>query len=567
MYSLAKNRPWVLVMLTGLLLAAAFPPSPLGPLAFIAFVPLLVLLETIEGRSDADRAKSWLRRRWSGGYARSFRYTYFAFLLWNVLCCYWLTLTMVGAQDFSEGLEYFMGGFMAITVNPLLMSIPFWIFMRAKRHLPPVMAAACLAALWIAFEYLHFRWDLSWSWLTIGHALTMWAPLIQHAEFTGVSGVGLHIMVANVLVYATYRHFALHGKLNRRWAGAALGWILLPLILYPLIMRPGRAVFDNNGTMAVRIVQPSIDPYLKFEDGTREQQYRLFRDLSTASGADSIDMVLLPETALTYPGGINEKVALHDTLCHLLWRAVEDHQYSILTGLIERKVFPDSLSAPASASRVGNNFWDTYNAALMMKPGQQMQFYEKTKLVPFVERTPFLEDLHQLRKRYGIDLTMGFGGYGLPDSLKMVETHQGVKVGTLICYESEFSEVSRAHVNRGAELLVVITNDGWWGQTSGYIQHAYLARLRAIEMRRDIARSANTGRSLFVDAKGRITQATNWWDVTYIDGRVQRHTARTFYARMGDYVGLLATLASGVITLATLVLFFVKRKSKPQQGK
>jgi apolipoprotein N-acyltransferase len=127
-----------------------------------------------------------------------------------------------------------------------------------------------------------------------------------------------------------------------------------------------------------------------------------------------------------------------------------------------------------------------------------------------------------------------------------------VRAVPAICYESVFGDHIADHARRGANLLVVITNDGWWGTSPGYRQHLALGRLRAIETRRPIARAANTGISCFVDAEGRIGQSTGWWQRTALRGTVHPSDEQTFFLQHGDLLGR-ACAFCGLLVLRSLL--------------
>jgi apolipoprotein N-acyltransferase len=585
LYWLAKNRPWWLVILSGLLLAASFPPSPLGPLAFIGFVPLFILMESLPEQVMEDRLffpfkAFWVilfrvltlqflwrkqiktfryERKMISGNAQAFRYTYFAFFIWNLLCCYWLCLTVLNANDFQDALERMVAGLLAITLNPLLMSIPWQFYTRVRHVFTPIVSAACLIAFWISFEYFHLHWELTWSWLTLGHALTNTPALLQYVEITGVLGASVYILIANLLVYAWLRNRQLEKGKSARLAGGAVAWILLPLLLNVFLLNPNRAILQSTGTVNVRVIQPNIDPEHKFKNQSLQEQMENFLRITVQPGADSIDLVVLPETAM--PFAMSEEEVLHAKMMRPFWMVIDTFDFSYLTGVIEERIFiePEEIPASASVYNAERGIWrDNYNAAMIMKPGRKVTFYEKSKLVPLVERMPFLDTFTWL-KNMGIDMGTGMGGYGIPDSIVVLQMHNGVKIGMMICYESEFGDFVRLQTLKGAQILTIITNDGWWDQSSGYIQHAQLGVLRAIENRRDIARSANTGRSCFIDAKGHMRQATDWWVPARIDGKLNLHEGLTFYVRHGDYLGWLACFASAGICVWA---FIRKRKTK-----
>lgn len=582
MYWLARNKPYLMASLSGLLLAASFPPSPLSFLAYLGFVPLLLVIDHTPDKVFEDpiwgsvkgalitfwraitlqflwrfRGEAWVyRRRIIGRYAQIFRYGYTTFLIWNIGGCYWLMLTALGVESPSEKIAAMSAGLMANLVNPFLMAIPLYFFSRLRRASQSFLMSLSFVFFWLSFEWLHFHWELSWSWLTLGHSQTMYPAWIQYIEFTGVLGISAHILLVNVVLYQLVRAWELKRQLALPMAALLAALLLVPILLNPIITRPGRAVFQASDSLKVRIIQPNIDPYEKFS-GTPREQVALFYELINQPGIDSIDFVILPETAIPRPVW-NDRLR-QDDLMEPLWTSVFNEQVSLLTGLVEiRYIDPKREAVPASARPYRGDglrnpgFYDYYNATAMLRPDSSIQTFQKGKLVPFVERVPYLETLSFL-KNLNIDLGGSFGNYGKPPVFHALETHQGVKVATLVCYESEYGDYIRPLIRQGAGLIAVVTNDGWWNfgnnnnerqGSSGHVQHARLSVLRAIETRREVARSANTGTSMFINNLGRIRQPTAYWTEAVIDSRCRLYDAETFYVRYGDYIGWLSLLLS-----------------------
>ena len=580
LYSLARNRPYLLVMATGVLLALSFPPFPTNFLIFFAFVPLLIVIEEIPPRVFEDkiifpfkllavtlvrllsfqflwgknRGNLIYRRKIISGNAQIFRYSYLAFFIWNLGTCYWLMLTALGAASFSGALTNLVAGVLAITINPVLMTIPFQLFARVRHVLSPVWASLCLAVFWIAFEYLHFNWDLTWSWITLGHALTPWPSLLQYIEFSGILGASAYILGSNVLIYLLVREILVRRKKGiQLWLPAVI-WISLPLILNFWILNPERKVFQPTGKLSIRLIQPNFDPFHRGEVLTREERIQRFVNLSTAQSLNGIDLIIFPEDGI--PKAIIPDELVSEALLEPLWDIVYNQHTPILTGFTELKFFLKGEKFPVSASPAGKGrHVDAYNAAIVLSEDSPILSHRKAKLVPMVERMPFLENVNRL-KTLGIDLTGGWSGFGLPDSLFPLEIRPGLEVGVMICYESEFGDYIRETVLKGADFLAIITNDGWWSNSSGYRQHAGFTVLRAIEMRRDIARAANTGVSLFCDQKGKISAQTEWWTTETLDGEIRLYNQVTFYARNGDYLGWVAGWLTLLILLLSLVLYW-----------
>jgi apolipoprotein N-acyltransferase len=129
----------------------------------------------------------------------------------------------------------------------------------------------------------------------------------------------------------------------------------------------------------------------------------------------------------------------------------------------------------------------------------------------------------------------------------------GLKIAPVICYESVFGEYMTQYIRKGASLIFVITNDGWWGDTPGYRQHFTFSRLRAIELRRSIARSANTGRSAFINQRGDAFQETAYWEPGVIRQTINANDKMTFYSRHGDYIGRISSLTAAILILIAIV--------------
>jgi apolipoprotein N-acyltransferase len=594
LFWLARNKPWWLVILTGLLLAASFPPSPLNPLIFVAFLPLFVLFEegVIPARVPEDKVFKPLKaiiiityrllslqfiwrkqsrglavfryqRKYISGNAQLFRYSYAALLIWNALCCYWLMLTATKASSIPEGVINTLAGIIAISLNPLLMTIPLQFYSRLRHFLPVWLAAPSLVIFWITFEYLHLNWELSWSWLNLGNALSFWPSWIQYAEFTGVLGISAHILIANLLVYYFYRMLRAKAKGKILAGSAALLWILLPLAAAPMLSNPGRDIFIAHDSMRVRIIQPNVDPYKKDNYYTAEAQVALFEQLILSRPLDSNTLVMLPERAITRaqdPAGI-----IKGRLMQPLWHLVDSFHIEILTGLEDYQTFPDTVEPPLSARqgyRFVNGkrkavFTEHYNSALLMGADREMKLYRKDKLVPMVERMPFL-GLVKALKFLHMDPSQNFLSFGRADSLHPLLARDSTPLNVFICYESAFGDHSRQKTLQGAELLTMITNDGWWRHSSGYVQHAGLSVIRAIENRRALARCANNGTSMFVSARGQISQATDWWEPTIIEEVLPLYRGQTFYVRHGDFVGKIAAGLAILLSLAGIVLHYLR---------
>ena len=155
----------------------------------------------------------------------------------------------------------------------------------------------------------------------------------------------------------------------------------------------------------------------------------------------------------------------------------------------------------------------------------------------------------------------GIGDFGTQPERTFFKTAGGAAVGTAICYESVFGDFFREWANNGANVMAIITNDGWWRDTPGHKQHLNYARLRAIENRRSIARSANTGISAFINQRGDIVQRTAWWERGYLTGTLNLNSEKTIYTIHGDIIGRLSRFLTFLFLLMGVARRIAKKHS------
>jgi apolipoprotein N-acyltransferase len=211
----------------------------------------------------------------------------------------------------------------------------------------------------------------------------------------------------------------------------------------------------------------------------------------------------------------------------------------------------NKLSSTAKPLGSTGIYYDSYNAALQIDSTNNIQKYFKSILVVGVEKMPYAKYLKFIQK-----LTLRLGGTFRSHATQekrsvLCAANDSICIAPVICYESIFGEFVTDYIKLGAQYIFIITNDGWWGNTPGYRQHNSFAALRAIENRRSIARSANTGISSFVNQRGEISQATSWWTPDVIRASLNANSKLTFYTLHGDYIARIC----GYLSLLILLLF------------
>lgn len=517
-------------LLSGLLLWASWPVSPFTFLIFIAWVPFLWI--------EQDTKRGW----------RYFYQVYLMLLVWNAGTTWWVCNSTVP------------GGIAAIVANSFLMSLPWLAYFQVRKRLGQSWAYAALVAFWLSFEYIHLNWQLSWPWLTLGNAFASHPGWVQWYEYTGTTGGSLWVMLVNVLVVRALRTATGPGKTGwKKWLRPA-GALLLPLLVSWGIS--ASLFFPASATSNVVVVQPNIDPYQKFEAGMQDAQLQKMLRLSEEKLDPNTVLVVWPETALNLPNGIEEN-RLHEYPSFMpLWNFLKAHpRVKLLTGVESYRLYTEASRTPtARATADASQFFDSFNtAALLDSTGAGSNYYHKSKLVPGVETLPtYLRFLDSWFEQFG-----GTGsGYTAQTERSVLEDKTtGLRIAPAICYESIYGEFMTAYIRNGANVISIITNDGWWSNTSGHKQHKEYARLRAIETRRWVLRSANTGISCFIAPNGDLFEQQPWDTAAAAKSPLVLLHDLTFYVRFGDLISKIALTGAVAIILLALYQRFRRKTS------
>ncbi|MHB1279105.1 MAG: apolipoprotein N-acyltransferase [Bacteroidia bacterium] len=524
---LQKINPWIYVLLSSILLFAAWPPLPFPFLIFLAFIPLLALEN--HHYQVADKPLQY----------------YFqislTFILWNAATTYWTWFASPA------------GAVVAILLNAQLQTLPWLLFHRTRKIFGDKLAYPALVMFSLSVEYLHLNWDIAWPWLNIGNVFagSVWA--VQWYEITGTQGGSLWVYVVTILVYITLK--AEWGW--KSWIRPAL-WFLFPLVLSFYMSNWEKQVVYKDSLETI-VVQPNIDPYTdKFDGMSPEQQLqRLFR-LSDSLVTPATRLMFWPETALT--DFLDEGSLDQEPTVQRIQAWVNRYpDLMLISGASTIRFYGENETHSSTSREVKQApgiYYDSYNTALAFRANESVNIYHKSKLVPGVEKMPYPR-IFGFLEAYAIDLGGTSGSLGRSDSA-VVFKYEDIRVAPIICYESVFGEYVGEYVNNGAGILGIITNDGWWKDTPGYRQHFLYARLRAIENRMYVARSANTGISGFIDPSGKVLAQSEWWVEDALKMNISMGTGATFYARSGDYLGRLA----GFFSVLVLIAGFVRRKTR-----
>lgn len=501
-------------ILSGLLLGIAWPETGgFTPFIFIGFVPLLYVEHLVSSQQNAKTA------------LKIFGYAYLTFFVFNTFTTWWIWYSSAG------------GMIMAEVLYSLFMAIIFLWFHTAKKYLGNKRGYIALVVFWIGFEWLHYNWEFSHPWNTLGNVFANQPKLIQWYEYTGVLGGSFWILIVNLLLFYFLRLSTQGISLKKETKMMIITFFIVfaPILASYLTYKNYK---ETENPIEIAIIQPNIDPYNeKFSGMTEQEQIDKILRLVDKAVTPNTAYVLAPETAI--PRGFVENNTQENSGVMAIKNWLQHTQnLSFIIGATTYNEYPKSAEKPTPTARPDKQtggWYDAYNTAIQMDTEKEMQIYHKSKLVLGVEKLPY-PTLFSPLESFAINLGGTMGSLGVEkEAFNFLKND--VAVAPVICYESIYGEYVSSYIKKGAEAIFIITNDGWWSDSPGYKQHLAYARLRAIETRRSIARSANTGISCFINQRGDVLQATNWWEATALVGSLNLNNKQTFYTQSGDWIG------------------------------
>lgn len=491
-----------------MLLALAFPLFDIEPLAWVALVPLFF---SIKGK---DRLQATYLGLTAG-------------FVFHLILLYWIPvpITVYGKLPFLAGvfLLLLLAAYLSLYMATFATLVTYF---KTRLNVPLVLTAPFI---WVSLELLLTHLLTGFPWGLLGYSQYLNLPVIQIADITGVYGISFVIVVVNAGIYRAFERYMdglsfRHGR--SVWVAV---FVLLSAIGY------GYWRLDNQmDTMSLRvgIAQGNINQDQKWDPEYQRETMDAYLALTRKVSEGGVDLIVWPETAVPFYFQIDE------TYRPDILKAANEGKSHILFG------------SPAY-EREGKEI-RYYNSAFMVTPDMTTAGrYDKMHLVPFGEYVPLKRLLFFVDK-----LTEGIGDFSTGDSIKVLKMGKS-EIGTLICYEGIFPNLSRKSVKEGANLFVNITNDAWFGRTSAPYQHLSMYSLRAVENRVPVVRAANTGVSALIDNKGRIVSMTGMFERGYLKGVIEicnNSLCRTFYTRFGDlfaYLCAITTLALFIRAIST----------------
>lgn len=514
---MSGRRAAVLVAAGALLLAASYPPFELPLVSFIAVAPAVALVRAAVRTRAAGQAFRW--GLWYGGASQG-------------LVLYWIVIALWHFTPLSA-----LGYFATVVILALFFGGLFWIVARATQRGAPLWAAFPLA--WTGLEWLigHLS-DVRFPWLGLGTSLADAPLLVQWADLAGARGVTLWVVWVNVMLFEAALEWGRGGaEAGRRRPVVRLGAVVASLALVIGYGTWRTRTLPVRDVGLIGMIQPNEGFREKWERAADSVMTKLLVMTERVHAVARPDLIVWPEAAV--PGYLQVRPGWDAAVAQL---ARERHTPILVGGLY--------------ANFHGDGSYDSFNAAFYFdSTGDWRRYpvYRKHYLVPVTERVPFFP-VSWFRKVPS--LGRWSGGFSPGRELPVFPTPIGA-FGVVICYESAFEDLPRRYRRAGADFLVNITNDAWFGRSTAPAQHASHLVLRAIETRMGIARAANSGISQFVDPLGRTYASTALETEALIADRLRTSDVRTLYTYLGDWVGLVAVI--GTLVVAGLAL----RRDRP----
>ena len=511
-----------------------------GLLLLVGLIPLMLIEDDItEGGHLKKNIKVFL-------------FTSLSLLVMNILTTWWI-------KNAS-----FAGLLAAVLVSTFFMSFPLMIYSIAKRLMGRSIGYAAFILSWLAFEFAYTHGEISWPWLTLGNGFMYSIRLVQWYEYTGVFGGSIWILLTNVLIYECIRRLIEGNRIKNEWK---LETITLIIIIVPIAISLFRfyTYKEKSNPREVVVVQPNIDPYMKFNDMPSIEQARIQIELAEQYCTPQTDYIVCPETSIVNNIWIGQFDYVPE-LRMIKAFTIMHPGIKYITGIMCRQQYTQR-NKTRTAYEIGNSniYYDTFNSAVQYDTTPNVPIYHKSKLVIGVEKMPYPQYLKFLKK-----LTVRLGGTFRSEATQeerevFTSAEDGIKIAPVICYESVYGEFVTDYIKKGANYIFIITNDGWWGNTPGHRQHNALSSIRAIETRRSVARSANTGISSLINQRGEVLMSLPYWQRGALNGKINANNSMTFYVKHGDYIGRLAFNITLLLLTGLIVLSFTRKFQKKEK--
>jgi apolipoprotein N-acyltransferase len=525
-----ENRKELLLGLTsGILLGLSFPPIPLPYLLFIGLIPYLIVLEKRKSLSEINRL------------------TYFTAFFFNIITLYWVGSWTPDADTFLM-----IAGSILMFFNPLVFLIPSTLYYFATKTFNKTVALTLLPWFWLFYEYIYSVSDFKFPWLSLSNGLPYFTNYIQIADIIGSYGLTILIIYSNIFGYFLWRSYCDNKKVNSK---SAVGFILI--IVIPIIYGSYKinSHTTSESTLKVGLIQPNLNPNKKWEVGNLDAQIDLYENMTFEAFDKGADIIFWPETAL--PVYLLDERYSKQT--KRIQNFVDSLNVPLLTGMPHANFYFDIANAPEDAKPLTKSdaVYTSYNSVLFFSPNEKVKYYGKIKLVPFGEKVPLVDSFPILGKwiKWNVGISSWNTGKDTVVFNYQKSQIENISIGGVICIESIYPDFISAFVDKGSDFIAVVTNDSWYGNSSGPYQHKEISVLRAVENRRAVIRAANGGISCIINPVGKTILSTKMFTKAVLVGEIELRKEKTFFTKFP----LLLPMISIILTITLLISLLIKR--------
>ena len=515
------------------MMGISFPPFPFPFQLFMlaGLVPFLLVLEKRKRLVDLNKA------------------SYLMGFVFSLITVYW-----VGSWQKETDPFLMISGGLLMFVNPAFFMIPTTLLYFCRDIFNKKTALYLFPLFWVTYEYLYMLTDLSFPWLTLGSGLSHFYLFIQAADIVGAVGLSLIVVYINIFIARAIQSRKISNKLFIIYTSIAAG-IVAVVLVYGIFRVSTFKVSDKK--IKVGLIQPNLDPWGKWTGVKLDDLTSDYLKLSRQSVNKGAKVIFWPETALPVyllDGGFG-------SVLDSIYNFINKNNVYLITGMPDIIYYRqgDKMPEDVKYNSQGNFYYATYNAILMFSPGtREVVHYGKSKLVPFGERVPFVDQLPFLGNllKWGVGLTgWNVGQDTTVFKIPMNNRKDTLKVDGMVCYESIYLYFLPRFIEKGADLMSVVTNDSWYGNSSGPYQHKEMSVLRAVENRRTVVRAANGGISCIIDPLGRTLTESKMFTTDEITGDVSIQEKVTFFTSYP----LIIPVISSAFSLWIFGIFILKK--------
>lgn len=481
-------KKFVLIIFSSVLYAISFPRLNLWFFAYFSLVPLFFALE------ESDVSCSFLSGLLFGTFS-------------SIIMFYWVTVAITVYGDVS----WFFSGLLLLALG-LIVGLIFFaplttlITFLNTRKINPLLF---IPPLWVAFEYIKTYLFTGFPWNLAGYSQLPFLKIIQISDITGVYGVSFLILLINTAIYIWLKGILTYSKIISKESIIA-SLIFLFVLIYGIYQEDNwKKIIKEGQQFNFGLIQGNINQDQKWDRTYQDETMRIYIEMTQKSFQKGAELVIWPETATPFYFQSNS------TYREQLLSLVRNNKKWLIFGSPAYSYFDNKMHL--------------YNSAYSISPeGEITGRYDKMHLVPFGEYVPLKKVLFFVEK-----LVPAAGDFSAGKEIVLLQSGE-YKIGMSICYEIIFPEQVRRFVKHGADILVTITNDAWFGKTSAPYQHFAMAVFRAVENRRPLLRAANTGITGYVDQTGRVIAETDIFTTEWLNGAVRIAQKISFYSKYGD---------------------------------